>query len=94
MLGMIYTTRGNWGNHIQHSFESLIDCASNNHEVASLPLYTKVAVVHITFLKYMHKHAKGPKLKYDEQSLQHFFDKGNLEVITKKYADHIKKTYD
>lgn len=41
----------------------------------------------------MHEHAKGPKLKYDEQSLQHFFDKGNLEVITKKYADHIKKVY-
>ncbi|HDR4440929.1 hypothetical protein BK720_06795 [Bacillus thuringiensis serovar brasilensis] len=90
----IYTTRGNWANHIQHSFESLIDRASSNHEVASLPLYTNLAVAHITFLKYMHEHAKGPKLKYDEQSLQHFFDKGNLEVITKKYADHIKKTYD
>lgn len=89
----IYATRGNWANHIQHSFESLIDRASGNHEVASLPLYTKLAVAHITFLKYMHEHAKGPKLKYDEQSLQHFFDKGNLEVITKKYADHIKKVY-
>ncbi|HDR7712783.1 TPA: hypothetical protein QCX89_004859 [Bacillus cereus] len=59
-----------------------------------MPLYTKLAVAYITFLKYMHEHAKGPKLKYDEQSLQHFFDKDNLEVITKKYADYIKKTYD
>ncbi|PGZ54815.1 hypothetical protein COE56_06815 [Bacillus anthracis] len=73
----IYTTRGNWANHIQYSFESLIERASSNHEVASFPLYTKLAAVHITFLKYMH-----------EQSLQHFFDKGNLGVITKKYADH------
>ncbi|MHA4327922.1 hypothetical protein [Bacillus cereus] len=32
-------------------------------------------------------------MKYDEQSLQHFFNTRNIEEITKKYADHIKKVH-
>ncbi|MED2777614.1 insecticidal delta-endotoxin Cry8Ea1 family protein [Bacillus thuringiensis] len=89
----IYATRGNWANHIQHSFEALINRASSNHSVASLPLYTKIATAHIMFLKYMDKNGTGPKLKYDQKSLRDFFDQGNLDAVTKKYADHIEKTY-
>ncbi|MGR5965283.1 insecticidal delta-endotoxin Cry8Ea1 family protein [Bacillus cereus] len=69
----IYATRGNWVNHIQHSFESLINRASSNHSVASLPLYTKIATAHIMFLKYMDKNGTGPKLKYDQKKLTRLF---------------------
>ncbi|PGZ56209.1 hypothetical protein COE56_00950, partial [Bacillus anthracis] len=79
--------------HLQATFHELISlCQKNNLSEAELPLYTKIANIHLLFLDFMDKNWNKSKLQIDQKSFDALYA-DDIKNAAQKYAQHIHDTF-
>ncbi|MGN4637284.1 N-acetylmuramoyl-L-alanine amidase family protein [Bacillus cereus group sp. MYBK34-1] len=84
---------GSWAAGIEQAFGRILMHTSDaKHKVTNLPLYTKVAMAHITFLQSIQQNAD--KMNITKDSLRQLYTKEGLNTLINSYVEHISQTYD
>ncbi|HDR6245753.1 TPA: hypothetical protein QCU24_003515 [Bacillus cereus] len=84
---------GSWAVGIEQAFGRILEHTSDaGHKETNLPLYTKVAIAHIQFLKSIQTHSA--KMNITNESLQQLYTKQGVNTLVNSYVEHIMQTYD
>ncbi|MCU4860922.1 insecticidal delta-endotoxin Cry8Ea1 family protein [Bacillus cereus] len=79
--------------HLQAKFHELISlCQKDKLSEAELPLYTKIANIHLLFLDFMDKNWNKSKLQIDQKSFDALYA-NDIKNAAQTYAQHIHDTF-
>ncbi|XKK34192.1 insecticidal delta-endotoxin Cry8Ea1 family protein [Bacillus sp. A17A.1] len=88
------TQRGTQAKIINSAFNTLLThAASDKHQITNLPLYTKVALAHLQFLKTLNSKAVMAKINVTDASLKELYQPNGLNNLANQYAEHVNQTY-
>ncbi|MGU3443521.1 insecticidal delta-endotoxin Cry8Ea1 family protein [Bacillus cereus] len=92
--GSIQETNRTQAKIVNTAFHKLIEnCQKEEQYQAELPIYVIAATAHLEFLKFIETNGKGPRMQFDDESLQTYFLK-DLKDKPDEYKNYIKKTAD